>query len=189
MDTIRMVSFSTKNLKRELIISSKQLESFQLFLKDLIKNKLLIINTNLGVEIYYYAPVSCEYLIQDVFFLIACNSKYERKDFIVKSLNSEAELKVEINALFIRLCRNPLLFKSYLKSITNQINNNYHKNPEIIDALFKLWKKQFLKLKDIKGMHKLMPLLIRFQDESLEKNYNPVLQSLLKQAVSLNRVN
>jgi uncharacterized protein (DUF2249 family) len=186
---LRTVSISNKSLKKELLISSNQVNSLNMFLKDIMKNDVMIISTNIGLDVYYYAPISYHEIIFNTFLLIAnCNNK-SSKDYFVKVLNSEVEIKHATQYFFEKLLKNPLLLKSYAKSMSFQINSKSKENASIIKELLALWKEVLYKMNDDLGMQKLIPFLVHFQDSNLKENDNSIVQKLIQEALSTTRVN
>ncbi|MDO9038578.1 MAG: hypothetical protein Q7U59_09555, partial [Lutibacter sp.] len=65
MDTsvLKSVFISSKNHKLSLLISSKEVSALSDFLELTINEKVLILNTNLGIEIYYQSDLDYTNLI------------------------------------------------------------------------------------------------------------------------------
>ena len=188
-DKLRTVSISYKNLKRELLLSSNQVNTLHAFLRDIMKNDILIINTNIGLDIYYYAPISCDEIILNAFLLIANSNQKNRNDYFVKVLNSDVEIKLATNYFFNKLLKNPLLLKSYMKSLSYQLNSKNKSNNLIINNLIALWKDIILNMDDDLGVQKIIPYLVHFQDHNLNDENKLIFKKLINEALSVSRIN
>ncbi|WP_027138838.1 hypothetical protein [Gaetbulibacter saemankumensis] len=186
---LKIVSISNKNLKKELMVSSNEVTSLRNFLKEVIGEDILIINTNLGLDIYYLGVTSHEELIVSSFLLVTAGIKKERNNFYIKSLNSRTDVMLETQIFFRRLIKNPLLCKSYIKSLSNQLNEMPKTQSKLLKEMVCLWKEVFFKMNEDTGIDKMIPFLVRFQDNSYSENNNPVLQHLIKAALSADRIN
>ena len=125
---LKIVNISSKNFKKQLLVSSKEVLILYSFLKDLFPGEVMIINTNIGLDVYYYSPLVYDDLIVNKFLLLSTSKGKTFEDFHVKSLNYREEIEVETKRLFEKLFKNPLLFKNYTKSLFNQLKINYNRN-------------------------------------------------------------
>lgn len=187
---LRVINISGKGLKNQLLISSKEVSTLHAFLKDVIKNEVLIINTNLGLHIYYYSFYNQATITVNTFLLLATCKGKSINNFFVKSLNSDVEIADETHAFFERLVKNPLLFKSYSKSFCNQLHLKYPNNSKIINHLLSFWENELINV----GYNKVMvdvfrSSLLNLRGYNFENTYQPILQKLVHESLSDSRIN
>ncbi len=93
--------------------------------RNTIKNEVLIINTNLGLNVYYQSSSDCSVIIKNSFLLIIAKNGKQAKEYRIFSFNSIDELRSAIKNSFIRLCTMLLIFKNYSKSMFHQLNKHF----------------------------------------------------------------
>lgn len=187
---LKILNISGKGFKKELLISSKEVSTLHIFLKGIINDKVMIINTNVGLDVYYHSSICYKDLIVNSFLLLTTCGGKSINDFYIKSLNSKSDIEHETNRFFDKLIKNPLLFKSYSKSLFNQLKINYKHNSELIDELLALWQTKILGTNlDRNILNAMMPYIINLQDTYFETLNQPVLKSLIKETLKDSRSN
>ena len=68
---LKILNISGKGFKKELLISSKEVITLNIFLKGIINDKVMIINTNVGLDVYYHSLICFKDLIVNAFLLLA----------------------------------------------------------------------------------------------------------------------
>ena len=187
---LKVVSVYGKGYKKQLLISGTEVTTLTSFLKGVIKNEVLVINTNIGVDVYYYALLDHTNLIVDAFLLLkTCNGQH-REEFVIKSLNGQKAIAVETQRFFTKLIKNPLLFKNYSKSLTHQIKKHYKPSSELINELLSLWKKELIKAPHYSSVDStLFPLIMSLTVSNIEQDSQPVVEALIREAMSVKNSN
>jgi hypothetical protein len=187
---LKILNISGKGFKKELLISSKEVITLNIFLKGIINDKVMIINTNVGLDVYYHSLICFKDLIVNAFLLLATSKGKSMDDFHIKSLISEAEINNETNRFFEKLIKNPLLCKSYTKSLFNQLKTNYTNNSELIDELLNLWQHKILETNFDKNILNTMLHYIEDLQETYFKTLNqPILKYLVRETLKDSRSN
>ena len=187
---LKIVNISSKTFKKELLVSSKDAKTFHDFLKDVIKSELMVINTNIGLDIYYNDKSDHEHFIVNTFLLLAACRGKSRDHFFIQSFNEGKAIKVETYRFFEKLLKNPLLFKSYSKSLCNQLNANYQSNSHIINELMGLWQEALLHIDTAQSLTRtIICNFSKLEDSLLEKASKPLLQKLINESLSESRIN
>ncbi|OMP30356.1 hypothetical protein [Mangrovimonas sp. DI 80] len=187
---LKVVSIYSKGYKKQLLISSSEVITLTSFLKGVIKNEVLVINTNLGVDIYYFAMVDHTNLIVDTFLLLKTSNGQNREEFIIKSLNHQQAIASETQRFFAKLVKNPLLFKSYSKSLAHQIKNYYKPSSTLINELLSLWKMELIKAPHNSSIDStLLPLIMSLTASNIEEDSQPVVEALIREAMSMRNSN
>ncbi|GAA3585483.1 hypothetical protein [Snuella lapsa] len=187
---LKIVNISSKGFKKELIVSSKDVSTLHAFLKRIIKGNLMLVNTNLGLDVYYHANQNYRDLIFSTFLLLVTSKGKSADHYFVKSLDSEFEIKHETQLFFQNLVKNPLLFKSYSNSLFNQLDVNYAHNAIIINELLGLW----LGVLEYNSSNKtwlkaLAPYVSKFSEENTFKACQIVSRRLIQESLHVIRSN
>ncbi len=187
---LKSVFISSKSYKKQLLIKHDEVPILHTFLKNTIKNEVLIINTNLGLDVYYQSSLDCSAIIKNSFLLIIAKKGKHANEYRIFSFNSINELRNAMQNSFIRLCSMPLIFKSYTKSMLYQLDKHFNKNTKIIKELFAVWQDVL----DILCQEEIYALKIKQFQKTLqyffiEHNYNPLLKQLIKDSTSSLRCN
>lgn len=141
---LKSVFISSKKHKLSLLISTKEVNVLSDFLEITLNEKVLILNTNFGIEIYYKSDIDYTNLIAHSFLLIASKQGNETTEYRIAPFRTIPELKNGLQQMLIRLNEMPLAFGCYSKSIIHQLNKNYEKNNQLIAPLFSVWKQILL---------------------------------------------
>ena len=187
---LKSVFISSKRYKKQLLIKHDEVSTLQTFLKNTIKNDVLIINTNLGLDVYYQSSSDCSAIIKNSFLLLITKNGKNANEYRIVSLNSIQKLRGVMKNTFIRLCSMPLIFKSYTKSMLHQLNGYFSKNTVIIKELFIVWQGvlNILCQEEIYVL-KIKQFQKNLQSFFIELNYNPLLKQLIKDSTSSLRCN
>ncbi|MBU3822456.1 hypothetical protein KO566_10315 [Flavobacteriaceae bacterium XHP0103] len=186
---LKIVSISGKGLKKRLLVSSREVATLYSFLKDLVEGDLMIINTNIGLDVYYHSPVVYDDLIVNAFLLLSTCKGEISEDFYVKSLNTHKDIESETVKLFEKLVKNPLLFKSYSKSLFNQLKMNYSYSPMLIDELLALWRQKIYEMDFDNKIMSLIPQMAHLQGESSDASNQLLLKHLINETLRTARSN
>ncbi|WP_298419360.1 hypothetical protein [uncultured Kordia sp.] len=135
---LKYLHINEKHHKKQLLISHQQVVTFKNFLAELLRDEVLIINTNLGLEIYYESSYDCTQLIKDTFAIVACKKCKTEDRYRFFSFQNEREIQRFMNASMQKLAGMPL-FKSYTKSMLSQLNQQFESNKKLIGRLLQIW--------------------------------------------------
>ena len=188
--TLKSVFISAKNYKKQLIIPHNEVSALHTFLKNTINNEVVIVNTNLGLDIYYLSSSLCGNLIKNSFFLMNSKKHLSADQFRITICDSAEDVKSFTKKSFLQLGRMPLIFTSYTKSMLHQFNENFSDNKRIIAALFVLWQHVLEELcKEQQHTQKISHFRGLLQEAFIEKNYDNVFKELIKESVAMLRCN
>lgn len=71
---IKSVNVRSITMKRRPLMSSSMVRIFESFLKESIGNEVLVVNTNIGMEIYYYSKTNYSTFIKESILLYTLKS-------------------------------------------------------------------------------------------------------------------
>ncbi len=144
----------------------------------------MVINTNLGLDVYYHSLTDQQELILDTFILCMTPKSVTLNDYHFKGINSKTELREETRSLFLRLVEMPLFFKSYSKSVVHQLGFYFESNPTILSTLFSIWQEQLMQLNDDEeSANTFKPFLCNLQKSYIHHKCHPDLRQLLEDAL------
>jgi len=123
IEDIKSVNIRSTDIKRRLLMSSSTADTFQSFLKDSIGDEVLIINTNVGMEIYYYSSSNYSNFIKESALLYTLKHIDTTKLKFRNSLSSE-EVKKNFTEAIITFAQYPQLFLAYAKKFIHLRNTN-----------------------------------------------------------------
>ncbi|MBW1294708.1 hypothetical protein [Aquimarina litoralis] len=106
-------------------MSSSTAGAFQSFLSDSIWAEVLIINTNIGMEIYYYSENDYSNFIRESALLYTIKNIDTTKLRFKNSLSSE-EVRKNFVETIITFAQYPQLFLAYAKKFIHLKSNNSH---------------------------------------------------------------
>ena len=186
---LKYLHINEKVQTQELLISQKQVNMLKKFLTELIRDEVLIINTNLGLEIYYQSSNDCTNIIKEVLAIII-SEKYDGDDsFQFVSFQNEDEIQRFIDDSIEQVAETPL-FLSYTKSMLSQLKLQYESNKKLIGKLSDIWNEvtQNLHISNV-SIQKIQALQGNFQDIYIKNLKDQVLKKLITEALDRNHVN
>ena len=187
---LKIVNISSKAFKKELLVSSKEVVTLYAFLKEEIASEVMIINTNIGLDIYYDDIHDHEGFIVNAFLLLAACKGKSKDHYFINSFKTPEDIKMETYRLFEKLIKNPLLFKSYSKSLCHQLNANYITSTSIVNELLGLWQDALFHIDTKQSLsHTIIYNFSKFEDSYFEKASKPLLQKLINESLSETRSN
>jgi hypothetical protein len=187
---LKSVFIASKKHKLSLLISSKEVTALSDFLETTINEKVLILNTNLGIEIYYHSDINYTNIITHSFLLIASKQGNETTEYRIAPFRTIPELKNGLHQILVRLNSMPLAFNCYSKSVIHQLDKNYEKNNQLIASLFSVWK-QILLLINLNEQSnlKLKQFKKTLEDFDEKSSVNAILKQLIANATNAMRQN
>ncbi|WP_430410531.1 hypothetical protein [Kordia sp.] len=137
---LKYLHINEKHHKMQLLISHQQVITLKNFLTELLRDEVLVINTNLGLEIYYESTYDCTQILKDTFAIVACKKCKTEDRYRFFSFQNEHEIQQFMNASMLKLAGMPL-FKSYTKSMLRQLNLQFESHRKLIGKLLQIWHK------------------------------------------------
>ncbi|MGJ5641992.1 hypothetical protein [Formosa sp. S-31] len=183
----RAVFIYSKGSKRQLLLSYKEIENLTTFIRNTIKQEVTIINTNMGLDIYYLSSVDMRDFICKAFGLFHAIHGSSEHNFKIISLESSLEIKQYLYHAYLHWVKMPLLLTSYIKSFVIQLTRDYMNNIKINALLFSVWYKnlQQVRLQKRGLVNQKGELLIQtLRDLYLDHNYNPLEKNFILKALS-----
>ncbi len=114
MKDIKSVNIRSTNVKRRLLMSSSSVKIFQAFLKERIDSEVLVINTNLGMEVYYYSNEDySDFIKESVLLYVIKHTDGNRLEF--KNCVNRDEVGRNFSEAMFTFVKYPQLFLAYAK--------------------------------------------------------------------------
>lgn len=186
---LKYLHINEKHHKKQLLISHRQVETLKNFLMELLGDEVLIINTNLGLEIYYESVYDCTQIIKDTFAIVACKKCKPEDSYRFFSFQNEQEVQQFIDHSMYKLAKMPL-FVSYTKSILTQLNGQFESNRKLIGRLLHIWHKvsQNLRYKN-SNIQKIRAFRNDFQTVYINNVESDVLKKLFMEMLETKHLN
>lgn len=121
--SIKSVNIRSITIKRRLLMSPTTVKTFQSFLEGTIGDEVLIISTNIGMEIYYYGSNDCGDFIKNHALLYIFKHIDTSKLKFRNSIDSEEVLK-KFTDTIVTFAQYPQLFLAYAKKFIRLKENN-----------------------------------------------------------------
>ena len=111
---IKSVNIRSTRLKRQLLMSASKVDHFQSFLKENLGTEVLVVSTNIGMEIYYYCERDCSKFIKES-LLIHTITTLDSSKLKFRVNNSEQEVFQCFEEALTSFAKYPRLFLAYIK--------------------------------------------------------------------------
>jgi len=187
---LKCVFIASKKYKISLLISHNEASTLCNFIESIINTNVLVLNTNIGLEIYYNSTIDYTILIANSFLLIASKQGKEAKEYRIVSFNTFPDLKDGIQQMLVRFSSMPLAFTCYLENLFYQLNINYKKNNQLIAILFSIWEQILNSLVSNKlidtSFYQFKKSIIKF---NIKNTSDHILKELITNAISSLRQN
>ena len=161
------------------------------FLKGIVKAEIMLINTNLGLEIYYIYPLNIKKLIISSLELISSQKKIDASTYQISSFIKSEEITNHVCNNFNRLNGMPLAYNCYIQSLFRQIELNKTKNIRVIIELIHLWCEIITAPKFNKkiSLNFIKPFNKFLKDNPSVANNIEIRKHLIENSLSLSRKN
>jgi hypothetical protein len=181
---LKYLHINEKQYTEELLISPKQAALLKKLLSELILNEVLIINTNLGLEIYYESSNDCTNMIKTTLSFIV-SEEYDVNDCLdFHSFQNASEIQRFIDHTIEQVKVTPRFF-NYTRSIFSQLELQYTSNKKLIGKLSNIWNEveQNLRVKNV-DFQKIQILQGSFQDIYINNIEDEVQKELVVSAIN-----
>ncbi|WP_109301528.1 hypothetical protein [Aquimarina sp. AU474] len=112
--SIKSVNIRSTDIKRRLLMSFTTVAIFESFLKENIGNEVVVINTNIGMEVYYYSNNDYSTFIRESVLLYTIKHIDQAKLKFKNNFNEEEVCKSFCEAL-LTFAQYPQIFLAYTK--------------------------------------------------------------------------
>ncbi|WP_025741058.1 hypothetical protein [Aquimarina pacifica] len=112
--TIKSVNIRLVGIKRQGLITSDKVALFESFLKETIGNEVLVVNTNIGVGVYYYSFHDYSTFIRESALLYIISS-IDHKKLRFKNNRNREEVYQSFCEALITFSQYPQIFLAYSK--------------------------------------------------------------------------
>lgn len=167
---LKCVFISNKCDEKKMIVTKNEVAILHSFIKDIISNEVVIINTDLGLDVYYYSQTDCKNIIENSFFLITTKNQNKGTNYRVMALNTISE----ISDRFLELSSMPMAFTCYTKNLLKQIKKDNSKNNLISNQLIHIWEHitnyNILKDTNLEKLHMVNNILVQSSLNPLRYN-------------------
>jgi len=185
-ELLKSVTIRFKKRQNRLLISKNTIPLFETFLKESIGEEVVVINTNIGLGIYYASKKNCSDIIkQSVILYTLKRNDLSELDFLY-DLNLET-LKINFSRALFTFASYPQLFLAYVKKFVHlrkQHVNSAVVMPQLND-LYELALKELYQQGKLPFAEKIMAI----DGDFFKKRKNPLLASLADKLRTKDRLN
>ncbi|MBG6133021.1 hypothetical protein IWQ47_004257 [Aquimarina sp. EL_43] len=114
IESIKSVNIRSIDFKRQLLMSSAMVAVFESFLKESIGNEVLVINTNIGMEVYYFSNNDYSTFIRESILLYTL-TQIDHKRLKFKNNQNREEVYQSFCQALITFSQYPQIFLAYAK--------------------------------------------------------------------------
>ncbi|WP_438710363.1 hypothetical protein ACSTS3_15265 [Aquimarina muelleri] len=114
IESLKSVNIIGLGVNRRLLMSASRVMVFEVFLKENIGEEVLVVNTNIGMEIYYYSKNDYSLFIKESILLYVLTKRNCEKLKFTNNLNRVEVYKSFCEALFT-FSKYPQTFLAYTK--------------------------------------------------------------------------
>ncbi|WP_108866543.1 hypothetical protein [Aquimarina aquimarini] len=141
---IKSVNIRSTDIKRRLLMSSSTVLVFETFLSESIRNEVLVINTNIGMEVYYSSENDYSLFIKESMLLYTLTQINRDKLKFRNNLTKEEVYQSFCEAL-ITFSYYPQIFLAYTKKFIH-IQKTHQSSRFLIPALNGFFEEVFKEL-------------------------------------------
>lgn len=176
-----------RNSQRRLLLRNTNVLLLENFLSTSIDSEVVIMNTNFGLEIYYYSPINYfDFITEAVKFY--CLKKINIADLKFENNEEERQVYQSFCDALLTFSKYPQIFLAYSKKFVNIKAS--HKNSKNIIPILDSYFEEVLKYLEANGVlpHPDKVLQTR-QKKFQESTYYDVIKELILEILSKNHRN
>jgi len=169
--SIKSVNIRSTDIKRRLLMSSASIDVFEVFLKETIGDEVLVVNTNIGMEVYYYSENDYSNFIKENIVSYILKGLDRSKLKFRSNLNRETVYQSFCESL-MTFAQYPQLFLAYSKKfihIKRRNESSIHVIP-ILSGFFEEVLKVLSKTNKMPHYEKIKKVRSDIQKPDPEKN-------------------
>jgi len=117
-ELLKSVTIRFKKRQKRLLISKNTMDLFEAFLKDSIGNEIIIVNTNIGLGIYYASAKDYSDVIKQSVLIYTLEKNNPEEFTFLYDLNFET-LKINFSNALFTFAAYPQLFLAYVKKFVH----------------------------------------------------------------------
>ncbi|WP_438426547.1 hypothetical protein [Aquimarina macrocephali] len=183
IESIKSVNIRSIDFKRQLLMSSAMVAIFESFLKESIGNEVLVINTNIGMEVYYFSNNDYSTFIRESILLYTL-TQIDHKKLKFKNNQNREEVYQSFCQALITFSQYPQIFLAYAKKFIHLKEKNKSSTfvIPILNRFFEEVLKVLLKTGKIPHYEKIKKAKNKAQKPDLDKSIieNLISEILLK---------
>ena len=130
---IKSVNIRVKGINRRLLMPSSKVGIFESFLLENIGNEVIVVNTNIGMEVYYYSEENYSDFIKETILLYTIN-RVDTNKLIFRNNLSWEEVYHSFCEALMTFAQYPQLFLAYTKKFI-RIKEQHESSRYIIPVL------------------------------------------------------
>ncbi len=123
IESIKSINIRSTDIKKRLLMSSSMVTVFESFLKQNIGSEVLVVNTNIGMEIYYYSQSDYSTFIKESVLMYTLKDLNHSKLEFNYNLNREEVYQSFCKAL-MTFAQYPQIFLAYTKKFIHLKEKN-----------------------------------------------------------------
>ncbi|MBP2832553.1 hypothetical protein J8281_10190 [Aquimarina sp. U1-2] len=143
---IKSVTIRSIAINRRLLISSSEVQTFESFLKDTIKDEVLVVNTNIGIEVYYHSSNDYGNFIKESVLLYTLK-RVDPAKLKFRNNNNRSKVYQSFYEALLTFAKYPQLFLAYTKKFIH-IKNKHSASTYIIPVLTSFFEEVLRILED-----------------------------------------
>lgn len=183
-ELLKSVVIRFKKRRSKLLIPKDELRFVEVFLKKNISDDIVIINTNIGLGIYYAAKKDYSEIIEHC--ILSHSNESSEKLIFLKDQNLEG-LKVNFTKAFYTFAEYPRLFFSYVKKFIH-LRKKYSESALVMPMLNRLYLNAINHLND-QGTLPFVNKIVALDHHFIQSKPNTILADLASKIASKEHLN
>lgn len=174
---LRLTQIVSNKPQRKLLVKPAVAKSLQEFLSKACHNNVLVINTNVALDVYHFESCNCGELITDSFLL---NSGKDQ-GFQLRQFDSEKETLLQFETTLTQLAKHPQTFLAYCKKFAFRLKRE-RINQQIVWKLFDHFDEIIKKLEATGTMphiRKIKEITVAFKEVSSLSDHDQTVKTIL----------
>lgn len=148
MESIKSITIKAMGVRRMLLMPAATVSVFETFLKDNMHSEVVVVNTNLGMEVYYYAENNYGAFIKETALLYLIKHADTNQLVFQNHLNREEVYQSFCQAL-MTFAQYPQIFLAYTKKFIHL--KEQHKSSKKVIPILNGFFKEVLKTLEMTG--------------------------------------
>ncbi|MEW7288924.1 hypothetical protein [Aquimarina sp. 2304DJ70-9] len=143
IEDVKSVNIRSMDIKRRLLMSPSMVATFESFLKKNISDEVLVVNTNIGMEVYYYSKNDYSTFIRESVLLYTLKQIDQSKLKFRNNLNKE-EVYQSFREALMTFAQYPQIFLAYTKKFIHLKRQN--ESSQYVIPILSLFFEEVLKV-------------------------------------------
>lgn len=175
---LKSINIRSVEIKKRVLMLTEDVQRFQEHLRGFVNNEVLVVTTNIGIEIYYVSNIDYfSYIKQKTALYLAKNTQNSKLKY--RNNNTYEKVRQGFKEAFFTFSKYPQLFLAYVKKL--KFVRSQHEHNKIINKALESFLKEAI---DHLSKQHVIPHVSKVQNASANSASYKIAPEIIKKLIA-----